>query len=386
MTVYEQVTTMSTGSRYVITNASMSTSVYTLAGTTTTTSVQSTMSSVSGGYTFGSLSENNLWYMDDAGHIYNTVNGVNYYLAYTGSSSGWSSSYTLSRTTDVSSAAAWTVTPSGSGALISSAATSSGGGQPGGGGNPPGQSTSLYLYCSSGTWRLATSASTSYICYLYAPAVAQAALTGTTYYVAENDAGFSMANIQAETGISYRSSRNATAQTLAWNNSHISYTWDPAFNSAVNGTYVLTVKYDGIAFGTVTVKIVGDQQTITVTFTGDYNATYTIAMGDSVTLPTAPEGFYYTFFINGVETNAAGPFYEDTTIVVVLNEIVVEPEGIPGDVDCNGEVTFADISTLYLFLIGEGTLSEEGFANADVDGNGVVNFADVSVIYTDLIG
>lgn len=382
--VYEQVTTMSSGSRYVITNASMASTVYTLAGTTSTTSVQSTMSTVTGGYTFGSLSANNLWYMDDAGHIYNTVNGVNYYLAYSGSSSGWSTSYSLSRTTDVSSAAAWTVSPSGSGALISSAATSSGGGF--GPGGQPGMSTNLYLYCSSGTWRLATSASSSYICYLYAPAVAQAALTGTTYYVAENDAGFSMANIQAETSISYRSSRNATAQTLAWNNSHISYSWSPAFNSAVNGTYVLTVMYDGIAFGTVTVKIVGDQQTITITFTGAYNDTVVIAVGDSVTLPTAPEGFYYTYFINGVETDAAGPFYADTTITVVLNEIYVEPVGLPGDVDCNGEVNFADISVLYLYMLGLGELDEQGRANADYDGDGSINFADISAIYSYIMG
>ena len=373
-TVYEQVTTMGTGSRYVITNASMSTSVYTLAGTTSATSVQSTMSSVSGGYTFGSLSENNLWYMDDSGHIYNTVNGVNYYLAYTSTSSGWSSSYSLTRTTDVSSAAAWTVSPSGSGALISTAATSSGGGF--GPGGQPGMSTNLYLYCSSGTWRLATSSGSSYVCYLYAPAVAQAALTGTTYYVAENDEGFSLANIQAETTIQYKSSRNATAQTLAWNNSHITYSWEPSFNSAVNGTYVMTVMYDGVAFGTVTVKIVGDQQTITITFTGDYNDTVVIAVGDSVTLPTAPDGFYYTYFINGVETDAAGPFYADTTITVVLNEIYV---------DDNGEVNFADISVLYLFLLGQGSVSDQGFANADYDGNGEVNFADISAIYTSLL-
>ncbi len=381
--VYEQVTTMSAGSRYVITNASMATTVYTLAGTTSTTSVQSSMSTVTGGYTFGSLSNNNLWYMDDAGHIYNTVNGVNYYLAYTRSSSGWSSSYSLTRTTDVSSAAAWTVSPSGSGALISTAAASSGGGPGGGpgGGNPPGQSTNLYLYCSSGTWRLATSASSSYICYLYAPAVAQAALTGTTYFVAENDAGFGMSNIQAETGIIYRSSRNGSTTNIAWNNSHITYSWAPAFESTVNGTYVLTVMYDGIAFGTVTVKIVGDQQTITITFTGDYNGSVVIAIGDTVELPTAPEGYYYTFFVNGVEINSSTVFTADTTITVVLNAIYVEPTGLIGDVDGDGEISFSDASVLAAYLMGRGELSPEQLAVADANGDGSVTVADITAIY-----
>lgn len=376
--VYEQVTSMSSGSRYVITNASMATSVYTLAGTTSTTSVQSTMSSVTGGYTFGSLSSNNLWYMDDAGHIYNTVNNVNYYLAYSRSSSGWSSSYSLTRTTDVSSAAAWTVSPSGSGALISTAATSSGG-QPGPGGQP-GQSTNLYLYCSSGTWRLATSASSSYICYLYAPAVAQAALTGTTYYVAENDAGFSMSNIQAETSILYRSSRNGTSSNVAWNSSHITYSWEPAFNNSVNGTYVMTVMYDGAAFGTVTVKIVGDQQTITITFVGDYTGTVVIAVGDTVELPTAPEGYYYTFLVNGVEINSSTVFTSDTTITVVLHEIQVEPTGLLGDVNCDDVVDMRDVTTLNAYLMNCGLVSEQGLANADVSGDGVIDAYDSTLI------
>jgi len=382
--VFEQVTTMGAGSRYVITNASMASSVYTLAGTTSATSVQSTMTSVSGGYTFGSLTENNIWYMDDGGHIYNTVNGVNYYLSYTSTSSGWSSSYTLGKTTDASSAATWTVSPSGSGALISTAATSSSGGFPGGG--MPGQTTNLYLYCSSGTWRLATSSGSSYVCYLYAPAVEQAALDGTTYYVAENDEGFSMSDIMAETSILYRSSRNGTATNIAWTNSHITYTWEPAFMNNVNGTYVMTVMYDGIAFGTVTVKIVGDQQSIHITFTGDYNDVIEIAVGDTITPPAAPEGFYYTFFINGAETDAVGPFYADTTIVVVLNEEIVEPVGITGDVDGNGSLTFADVGLLYQYVLGLAELSTEQQALADVSGDGVVTMADVAALYQLILG
>ena len=110
--VYDRVTSMGSGSRYIITNASASSPVYTLAGSTSVSAQQSTMSSTSAGYTFGTVNENNTWYMDTAGHLYNTVNGTNYYLRYTQSSSGWSSTYTLGKTTDVSAATSWTVTAS----------------------------------------------------------------------------------------------------------------------------------------------------------------------------------------------------------------------------------------------------------------------------------
>ena len=439
--VYERVTSITPGSRHIITNASASTSVYTLSGTTSVTSQQSTLSTVTGGYSFGTVNESNTWYIDDLGHIYNTVNGVNHYLYYTGSSSGWSSSYTLGLTTDVSSAAGWEVTASGTAAAIY--ATVSGGGQPGPGGpgGQPGGSTKLYLSCSSGTWRISTSSAT---CYVYAPAVAQAALTGTTYYVAETDEGFSMTNIMAETSISYRSSRSAAAQSVAWNSSHITYSWEPEFNGGVTGTYVLTVCYDGIAFGTVTVKIVGEDQTVivtfvgdytgtaeiaagdtvplptapegyyytfylngvefdpstpvyrnititvvlheqivtvTVTFMGDYTGTVVIAAGETVTLPTAPEGYYYTFFVNGVEFDPSTPIYQDTAITVVLNSSSTEPT-MAGDLDGNGRVEYADISLLAMYLNGEHpTITEQGMSNADANGDGIVDIRDIAEIY-----
>ena len=255
--VFERVTAMGSGSRYVITNAAATSPVYTLSGTTSAVSTQSTLTSASGGWTFGTLNEQNTFYMDDAGHLYNTVNGTNYYIAYT-STGGWNPTYNLSRTTDVTGAAVWEAAASGSAAVIY--ATISGGGPGGGpgGGGPGGQTRRLYLYCTNGTWRLASSTSASgYTVYIYAPAVEQAALTGTTYYTADAAAGFSIANIQAGTVIKYRSGRSAPAQVLEWTNSHITWSWSPEFSSSVNGSYVLTVMYDGIAFGTVTVVISG---------------------------------------------------------------------------------------------------------------------------------
>lgn len=280
--VFERVTAMNAGSRFVITNASASSPVYTLGGTTSPASVQSTLTSVSGGFSFGTLNENNTYYIDAQGRLYNTVGGTNYYLAYT-TTGGWNPTYNLTKTTDASAAATWQVGASGSAAIIY-ASVSGGPGGPGGGG-PGGQQRRLYLYCTSGQWRLASSTSASgYTVYIYAPAVEQAALTGTLYYAAQASDNFSIADVQAGTVIKYRSGRTAAAQTLEWTNSHISWEWEPEFVSSANGTYILTVMYDGVAFGTVTVVISGgsDVPPEPVVTMGDVNGDGTVDVSDAL--------------------------------------------------------------------------------------------------------
>ena len=376
--VYDRVTSMGSGSRYIITNGSATSPVYTLSGSTTVTYQQSTLTSTSGGYTFGTVNQNNTWYMDESSHIYNTVNGVNYYLYYTTSSSGWSSSYSIGKTTDVNSAATWTVNSSGNGATITT--TVSGGG-PGGGPGGPGGGTTLYLRYSSG-WQLSTTSGT---CYLYAPSVAQAALTGSTYYIAENTENFGMSDIMAGTSISYRSSRSATATTVSWTSSHISYSWAPAFDGSVNGTYVLTVCYDGMAFGTVTVRIVGANQSVTVTFTGDYTGSLEIVAGETIPLPTAPAGFSYVFYVNGMEYTGA-PVYQDTTVTVVMEEESVTPTITVGDVNCDGVLDSADITLAAAYCMSAGAVSPQGIINGDMNGDGVLNAADLSALYSYMLG
>lgn len=253
--VYERVTSMTSGSRFIVTNASANSPVYTLGGTSGVSSVQSTITSVpGGGFTFGTVNDENTYRMDESGHIYNTVGGVNYYLAYT-STGGWNPTYNIAKTTDANSAAAWEIGSSGSAATVSCAIS----GGPGGG--PGGQSRRLYLYCQSGTWRVAASTSASgYTVYVYAPSVAQAALTGTLYYSADVSDGFSMDDVFAGTVIKYRTSRTGQAVTVEWTSSHITYSWEPELDSAAAGTYLLTVCYDGIAFGTLTAVITGGTQ------------------------------------------------------------------------------------------------------------------------------
>ncbi len=57
---------------------------------------------------------------------------------------------------------------------------------------------------------------------------------------------------------------------------------------------------------------------------------------------------------------------------------------ILGDVNCDGEVDFADAALLYAYaqeLLAEGAVSEQGLMNADVSGDGEVDFADAAILY-----
>ena len=57
-----------------------------------------------------------------------------------------------------------------------------------------------------------------------------------------------------------------------------------------------------------------------------------------------------------------------------------------GDADCNGLVNFADISMLYIYMLGMGDLTPQGQLNSDFDQNGSIDFADISAIYMYILG
>ncbi|MBO4592622.1 MAG: dockerin type I repeat-containing protein, partial [Bacteroidaceae bacterium] len=81
--------------------------------------------------------------------------------------------------------------------------------------------------------------------------------------------------------------------------------------------------------------------------------------------------------VEGVETAAT---------LVIVGDINLISEGVPGDVDGNGTVNSADVVAIYNFIItGE---EETGIAKevADIDGNGEVNSADVVAEYNIIIG
>ena len=54
---------------------------------------------------------------------------------------------------------------------------------------------------------------------------------------------------------------------------------------------------------------------------------------------------------------------------------------MPGDVNCDGSVTMADLSALSAYILGKGSISPQGLANADVDNNGTANVMDMPMIY-----
>ncbi|MBO4562250.1 MAG: hypothetical protein J5772_01415 [Clostridia bacterium] len=63
------------------------------------------------------------------------------------------------------------------------------------------------------------------------------------------------------------------------------------------------------------------------------------------------------------------------------------PDGdlLLGDVNCDGTVTFEDVTLLSAYIVGSGTISNQGYRNADMDRNGEVSSVDISWIYNFLL-
>ncbi len=79
-------------------------------------------------------------------------------------------------------------------------------------------------------------------------------------------------------------------------------------------------------------------------------------------------------------------YYYDFEIEPASIMLAEKPLGLPGDVDGDGEVTFLDITVLYLFLTGEGGIDEAYLANADYNADGEPSYADITDMYIALIG
>ena len=72
---------------------------------------------------------------------------------------------------------------------------------------------------------------------------------------------------------------------------------------------------------------------------------------------------------------------ENVDVKVIYTAVEVPPAGLPGDVNCDGQVTMADLSALCAYVLGKADLTAQGFANADVNGDGNVNSMDLPLIY-----
>lgn len=84
-------------------------------------------------------------------------------------------------------------------------------------------------------------------------------------------------------------------------------------------------------------------------------------LGDTVT-PTADGHTYIKNQILGVET-------------------IIEPTGLKGDVNLDGEVNPGDVNLLYRYVMKRVTLNSQQLANADVNGDGVADAGDLNVLY-----
>jgi|GEM_PF-3253065 len=67
-------------------------------------------------------------------------------------------------------------------------------------------------------------------------------------------------------------------------------------------------------------------------------------------------------------------------------EQVHRQQGLIGDVNCDGFVTFSDVAALYNYIVGGDEITDQGRINADVNGDGTINFADVAALYNFILG
>ena len=137
------------------------------------------------------------------------------------------------------------------------------------------------------------------------------------------------------------------------------------------------VTSDNIEHGTVTCEKdwAYTNEIVTITFTPDQGyvletPTVTIANedepGGTIQLTPGDEPGTYTFKM------PAAPVMVNATFTTVF-----------GDVDGDGEVTTADITAIYNFLLNE---DDTYIATSDVKGDGFITAADITVIYNILLG
>ncbi len=182
--------------------------------------------------------------------------------------------------------------------------------------------------------------------------------------------------------------------------------------------------------------------TCTVTFTGVYTATVIVNYGDDCPLPVYPsEYLHYTFMVDGeywdgecvtsdvtVTVSAASNSIDCTVVfvdwdgtvldtqtvrygnaatppadpvreccvfagwnkntefiahdVTIMAKYVKDSNYLPGDVDCDGQVTMADVTLLSMYLNGENpVISTQGMYNADANDEWRTDIRDIAAIY-----
>ena len=76
---------------------------------------------------------------------------------------------------------------------------------------------------------------------------------------------------------------------------------------------------------------------------------------------------------------------EDVLITVTYTADEPGPGILIGDANVDGLVTFSDVSTIYMYLLGYDELTPQGYLNSDVNGDGIVDFSDIALLNIILI-
>ena len=237
-TYYERTQSMTTDGEYVILYQSNGTSTsgralhYSPSNYYTDVNGQSvTVSSQNGQYTITDIDETATWRIDGNGKIYCTVNGGNYYL--------YKPSYGYSAwlTTDEDAEFSWSVSGQSSGAVRFN-------------------SGNYRLRWNDEDFQIRESGSSGRDLYLYKKHTSpggQAALTGTMSYAVKTGSSLTEDQIKEAASVLYRADAESEEITLDWN--EVTVSWDNFLNTNTVGTYTMTVSYQDIALGSITVNV-----------------------------------------------------------------------------------------------------------------------------------
>ena len=122
------------------------------------------------------------------------------------------------------------------------------------------------------------------------------------------------------------------------------------------------------------------------TFTQTPGSYLAVKCGNRITGVVKEDGRLYVAGDNtygqlglGFEDNPAGGRFFDVFTVTDLR--IVLTDNTPGDVNCDGHVTFADVSVLQARVLNQGSVSAQGALNGDLNGDGQLTAYDVTLLY-----
>ena len=231
-TYYERTQFMTPDGEYVILYQSdwsnMALHYYSWHGTVGVNGQSVGVSSQNGQYIITDIDETASWHINNNDKIYCTVNGQNYYLV--------RSNGNASVTTDSNSALAWDIFDRNSGAVRFNT------------------DNDRSLRWNDGTFQIGKDGTRDlYLYEKHSSLGGQAALTGTLSYAVKTGSSLTEDQIKEAASVLYRADAESEETTLDWNEVNVS--WDNSLNTDTVGTYTMTVSYQDIVLGSITVNV-----------------------------------------------------------------------------------------------------------------------------------